>query len=229
MGGQKSSQDERGTAALKAVELDDRLGGLPVRVRVVEGKEPNHFLAMFQGKLKVFQGGLSSSFEGGPGDEREVAKTVGEEAHKANDTNVVFEGQEKDVFWSALGGKGPYKDERTFGKNDSQNAMPRLFHGSNASGSFKIEEILDFTQADLVTEDVMLLDVGNAIFVWLGKDSNENEKKLASDAASDYLSSDPTGRDKDIPVIVTKQGNEPPHFTGNFGAWDPTLWDNMVY
>ena len=92
-----------------------------------------------------------------------------------------------------------------------------------------VEEILDFTQADLVTEDVMLLDVGNAIFVWLGKDSNENEKKLASDAASDYLSSDPTGRDKDIPVIVTKQGNEPPHFTGNFGAWDPTLWDNMVY
>jgi len=284
--GQKSSQDERGTAALKAVELDDRLGGLPVQVRVVEGKEPNHFLAMFQGKLKVFQGGLSSSFEGGPrqelnegdnylmqvhgntplstvaiqvpleaaslntndcfvlvtkketwvwmgkgatGDEREVAKTVGEEAHKANDTNVVFEGQEKDVFWSALGGKGPYKDERTFGKNDNQNVMPRLFHGSNASGSFKIEEILDFTQADLVTEDVMLLDVGNAIFVWLGKDSNENEKKLASDAASDYLSSDPTGRDKDIPVIVTKQGNEPPHFTGNFGAWDPTLWDNMVY
>jgi hypothetical protein len=44
--------------------LDDRLGGLPVQVRVVEGKEPNHFLAMFQGKLKVFQGGLSSSFEG---------------------------------------------------------------------------------------------------------------------------------------------------------------------
>ena len=49
---------------MKAVELDDRLGGLPIQVRVVEGKEPNHFLAMFQGKLKVFQGGLSSSFEG---------------------------------------------------------------------------------------------------------------------------------------------------------------------
>ena len=70
----------------------------------------------------------------------------------------------------------------------------------------------------------MLLDVGNAIFVWLGKDSNENEKKLASEAASDYLSSDPTGRDKDIPVIVTKQGNEPPHFTGNFGVYPVVTW-----
>ena len=75
--------------------------------------------------------------KGATGDEREVAKNVGEEAHKANDTSVVFEGQEKDPFWSAIGGKGPYKDERTFGKNDTQNFMPRLFHGSNASGSFK--------------------------------------------------------------------------------------------
>ena len=49
---------------MKAVEIDDRLGGLPIQVRVVEGKEPNHFLAMFQGRLRVFQGGLSSSFEG---------------------------------------------------------------------------------------------------------------------------------------------------------------------
>ena len=48
-----------------------------------------------------------------------------------------------------------------------------------------VEEILDFTQADLVTEDVMLLDVGHAIFVWLGSDSNENERKLAVEAASE--------------------------------------------
>ena len=76
--------------------------------------------------------------KGATGDEREVAKNVGEEAHKSNDTNVVFEGQEKDQFWSLLGGKGPYKDERVFGKsNVSENFMPRLFHGSNASGSFK--------------------------------------------------------------------------------------------
>jgi len=49
---------------LKAVELDDRLGGGPVQVRVVQGKEPPHFLAIFQGKFTVFQGGLSSAFDG---------------------------------------------------------------------------------------------------------------------------------------------------------------------
>ena len=62
--GAHSSQDEQGTAALKAVEIDDRLGGAPVQVRVVQGKEPPHFLAIFQGKLVIYQGGLSSSFDG---------------------------------------------------------------------------------------------------------------------------------------------------------------------
>lgn len=92
-----------------------------------------------------------------------------------------------------------------------------------------VEEIWDFTQMDLVIDDVMLLDVGNAIYIWLGNESNEIEKKSAAEAASEYLSSDPSGRDKDIPIVVIKQGNEPPQFTGIFGAWDPNIWNNMVY
>lgn len=62
--GAHSSTDEQGTAALKAVELDDKLGGSPVQIRVVQGKEPKHFLAMFQGSLTIFQGGLASNFDG---------------------------------------------------------------------------------------------------------------------------------------------------------------------
>lgn len=55
--GRKSTQDEKGVSARKAVELDDSLGGAAVQVRVVHGKEPNHFLAMFQGKLRIYSGG----------------------------------------------------------------------------------------------------------------------------------------------------------------------------
>ena len=32
-----------------------------------------------------------------------------------------------------------------------------------------VEEVLNFTQVDLVTDDVMLLDTGETMFVWLGK------------------------------------------------------------
>jgi hypothetical protein len=55
--GENSSQDEQGAAALRTIELDQRLGGNPVQVRVVQGKEPQHFLAMFDGQMTVFSGG----------------------------------------------------------------------------------------------------------------------------------------------------------------------------
>ena len=49
---------------MKTVEIDDRLAGAAVQVRVVQGQEPAHFLAIFQGQLIIYQGGLSSSFDG---------------------------------------------------------------------------------------------------------------------------------------------------------------------
>lgn len=41
--------------AYQAVLLDAKYGGAPVQVRVVMGKEPRHFLAIFKGKLIIFQ------------------------------------------------------------------------------------------------------------------------------------------------------------------------------
>ena len=84
---------------------------------------------------------------------------------------------------------------------------------------------MNFSQVDLVTEDVMLLDVGEYLFVWLGKDSNKTERTEVLVTAKEYLLSDPSGRNTDIPIIVVKQGFEPPNFTGFFGAWDATLFE----
>lgn len=41
-----------------------------------------------------------------------------------------------------------------------------------------------------------------------------------------YIETDPSGRDKDTPVVVVKQGHEPPTFTGWFLGWDATRWDS---
>ena len=87
-----------------------------------------------------------------------------------------------------------------------------------------MEEVSNFVQNDLVTEDVMILDIGDTLFIWLGRDSNRQEREAVLTTAKEYLLSDPSGRDIDIPVILVKQGNEPPHFTGFFGAWDMELW-----
>ena len=49
-------------SALKTVELDDKLNGRAVQVRVVQNKEPDHFLLVFEGKMVVHSGGKASAF-----------------------------------------------------------------------------------------------------------------------------------------------------------------------
>ncbi|XP_038590734.1 adseverin-like [Micropterus salmoides] len=77
---------------------------------------------------------------------------------------------------------------------------------------------------DLATDDVMILDTWDQIFVWVGKDANEVEKTGSVKIAQDYVNSDPSGR-FGIPISTIKQGEEPLSFTGWFHAWDPKMWN----
>lgn len=61
--GRDSSTDEKGASALIAKDMDDTMGGSPVQVRVTQGKEPLHFLALFKGKMVIHQGGIASGFK----------------------------------------------------------------------------------------------------------------------------------------------------------------------
>lgn len=275
--GSKSSIDERGTSALKAVEMDDALGGAAVQVRVVQGKEPVHFMSIFDGKMIIFQGGKAGwdngekssdgpgdtymlqvrgtsalntkavqvdldaeslnsndvfvifsnravyiwSGKGSTGDEREMAKRIAS-ASPRNPT-MVFEGHEKEDFWACLGGKKPYSSDKRL--VEPENCHPaRLFQLSNAGGRFTCDEIPDFAQEDLVVDDVMILDVWDSVYIWVGSGANQQEKKEAARLAQEYIDTDPAGRDPDTPIYMVKQGMEPPTFTGFFGIWDKEMW-----
>ncbi|MCJ8745283.1 hypothetical protein PDJAM_G00128570 [Pangasius djambal] len=134
----------------------------------------------------------------------------------------VAEGKEPAGFWAALGGKKEYQTSTTL-KNTIK--PPRLFGCSNKTGRLTVEEVPgDFTQADLATDDVMLLDTWDQIFLWVGNDANEVEKKGAPKIAKEYVETDPAGR-RGIPITTIKQGAEPPTFTGWFQGWDAHMWD----
>ncbi|NWX55907.1 VILI protein, partial [Promerops cafer] len=162
--------------------------------------------------------------KGCSGDEREMAKTVADIISKM-EKPVIAEGQEPPEFWLALGGKSQYASSKRL-QEENPSVSPRLFECSNKTGTFLATEIIDFTQDDLDESDVYLLDTWDQVFLWIGKGANESEKEAAAAMAQEYLQSHPSGRDLDTPIIVVKQGYEPPTFTGWFLAWDPLNWDD---
>nr|XP_020640277.1 advillin isoform X1 [Pogona vitticeps] len=272
--GRHATVDELAASAYHAVEVDQRLNGEPVQVRVMMGKEPRHFLAVFKGKLVIFEGGTSrkggqeeespvrlfqiramdgtntkamevpasaSSLnsndvfllktqgdhylwygKGSSGDEREMAKQLATTLCDGLQETVV-EGQEPTEFWELLGGKAPYASEKRL-QQEFPDHPPRLFECSNKTGRFVVLEITDFTQDDLCESDVMLLDTWDQIFLWIGKEANAEERKEALTTAQEYLQTHPSGRETDTPILIIKQGFEPPNFTGWFLAWDPNRW-----
>ncbi|XP_024866437.1 gelsolin-like isoform X2 [Kryptolebias marmoratus] len=136
----------------------------------------------------------------------------------------VDEGQEEDAFWEALGGKKDYcRSKRLSNKMDAH--PPRLFACSNKTGNFMMEEVPgELTQDDLASDDVIILDCWDQVFVWIGNESQEEEKKEAATSAECYIKTDPAKRDPRTPIVTVKQGFEPPTFTGWFLGWDLDYW-----
>uniref|UniRef100_A0A4W5LRZ0 Advillin n=1 Tax=Hucho hucho TaxID=62062 RepID=A0A4W5LRZ0_9TELE len=281
--GRHASQDEIAASAFQAVALDQKYGNQPVQVRITMGKEPRHFMAMFKGKMVIFEGGTSRKSvsdpeppvrlfqvrgsdayntkaievpalaaslnsndvfllrsqsgihlwcgkcmcqmtRGSSGDERAMAKEVSSViGQHSTAEEIMAEGQEHTEFWNLLGGKAPYANNKRL-QQAALDHQPRLFECSNKTGRFIVTEVTQFTQDDLSEDDVMLLDTWDQVFLWVGNEANEVERKEAVVTSQEYLRTHPGSRDPDTPILLIKQGYEPSTFTGWFTAWDPSKW-----
>lgn len=67
--GSETSQDESGAAAIYTVQIDNKLGDIPVQHREVQGKESPSFKKIFKNSLKYVPGGVETGL-------RHVDKTV---------------------------------------------------------------------------------------------------------------------------------------------------------
>lgn len=274
--GRDSSSDEKAASALLTIDLDNSLGGEPVQVRVTQGAEPEHFFALFKGKVVVHNGGFQSGFKnrkeediksapvalyhihgnndnnahavqtktpvasalnsgdcfalntatgvyvwnglGANASERKCAANIAKIVGGARKLTSIDEGKEPQEFWDALGGKTEYATSKELAAG---NVEPRLFQCTTArAAGFRIDEVVNFNQDDLINDDVMLLDAYSEVFVWVGHDSTKQERDNSFKAALEYVVKVGDGRPADTPVFKVMAGNEPPNFTCHFHAWD---------
>ncbi|CAL8169673.1 unnamed protein product [Prunus armeniaca] len=128
------------------------------------------------------------------------------------------EGTESSAFWFALGGKQSYTSNKV-----SQEIVrdPHLFAFSFNKGKFQVEEIYNFTQDDLLTEDILILDTHAEVFVWVGQCVDLKEKQNAFEIGKKYIAMAASleGLPNNVPLYKVTEGNEPRFFTIYF-AWD---------
>ncbi|KAM3593129.1 uncharacterized protein V6R79_006649 [Siganus canaliculatus] len=124
--GRHATQDEIAACAFQAVNLDNKYNGAPVQVRVVMGKEPRHFLAIFKGKFIIFEGGTGRPTVDIPDTRTKLFQVRGTDDYNTKATEVVARASSlnsNDVFllkterlcylWY---GKGCSGDERVLGR-----------------------------------------------------------------------------------------------------------------
>jgi len=130
-------------------------------------------------------------------------------------------------FWGHFGGK-PDELGETSAAQQAKAAEEEAFashvnciyHVTDEDGEMSVtkvqEGVLDRSILDQEQDDVLLVDVGRVIFVWIGATSNPAEKREAMVKAQDFLAS--TGRPFWTPIERICSGAEPADFWKCFGC-----------
>ncbi|EPS61130.1 hypothetical protein M569_13669, partial [Genlisea aurea] len=158
--------------------------------------------------------GNQSSFE-----QQQLATKVAEFLKPGSIIKHTKEGTESSSFWFPLGGKQSYAGKKAVPEVVRD---PHLFEISINKGKFQVEEIYNFSQDDLLTEDVLILDTHAEVFVWIGQSSDSKNKQNAFEIGQKYteLAASLEGLAQNVPLYKVTEGNEPSFFTTYF-SWDP--------
>ncbi|XP_024402888.1 villin-3 isoform X1 [Physcomitrium patens] len=170
------------------------------------------FLLQTNSKLYAWSGNLST-FES-----QKASLLVAEILKPGVIARAMKEGLEPPLFWSSLGGKRKYASQREARDVPKD---PRLYACSLSQGNLKVIEVHNFTQDDLLTEDIMILDCHNIIYEWIGHNTSTDNKEHSLSIAKRFLerAEKLDGAQPDTPIFILAEGYEPIFFT-SFFSWD---------
>ncbi|KAI9352669.1 hypothetical protein BDR26DRAFT_907277 [Obelidium mucronatum] len=143
---------------------------------------------------------------------QETARRIESERQGSVDV-VVYDETDTDSspFWTALGGKGPVTSAEDAAKlaqkPAAEKVLIRLTDRDSGKLSYKVESKAPaIKRSQLDTKDVFICDSGDHVFVWVGKQSADIERKNALKFASDYLNTH--GRPLTLPITRVVEGVE---------------------
>lgn len=275
--GADSSQDERGTAAFKTVELDDILGDTPVQHREVSGYESPEFLALFGGRITLLDGGVASAFTNVKPEEykprllhikgkknvriqqvplsfkslnhgdsfvldagldiwlwngasagihekrkgEQVLTDLLESRLGKPKKKVIDESDDDEKFAAFLSGSKADIGAATPDIDDEKKAAAynkSLYRLSDSTGDLKITEVSsgkgNVKRAGLTSDDVYILDLGIAVFVYVGKKTSKNEQHNAISFAEKFAKQ--KGHPDTTPITRIVEGGESQAFLNGF-------------
>ncbi|XP_074648106.1 protein flightless-1 homolog isoform X2 [Tubulanus polymorphus] len=151
-------------------------------------------------------------------DEAKLAEEIAMDMYGNNHSiQFISEGEEpENFFWVGIGGRKKYEEGADYMRN------ARLFRCSNEKGYFTVsEKCSDFCQDDLADDDVMILDNGAQVFLWVGRKTSDVEIKLAFKSAQVYIQHMRNKQpDRPRKLLLCLKYKEPQRFNKCFHGWD---------
>merc|ERR1711887_223730 len=215
IGGQ-CSVDEQAVAAIKAVELDNLFGGLPIQHREVQGFESKRFKDQFPDGIMIKKGGMESGLQ--------KAETNAHEAKLfkvAGGMRPVM--TEVDMAWSSMNHGDVFvldsdKDAAADKAVTTEVAKSiDLFKVSDVTGEMKTEQVKEgnLSKDDLDANDAFLVSAGAlGIWVWLGRKATKEERQSAMQLGEKFIREN--GLPPQTALTRTFQGGEPEEFKSLF-------------
>ncbi|KAH7293292.1 hypothetical protein KP509_28G019500 [Ceratopteris richardii] len=136
----------------------------------------------------------------------------------AESTMSLKEGAESELFWEILGGRKVHPSHREPKENAKD---PQLFSCRIMKGQLQLIELFNFTQNDLLSDEVLVLDVHTDVYVWIGQSVSSKLKLMSFEIGQKFAEQAARydGRSLENPLYKIEEGHEPVFFK-SFFQWD---------
>ncbi|CAE7522761.1 Gel [Symbiodinium microadriaticum] len=169
-------------------------------------------------KIFVYNGATANRHEKAKG--IDVANKIrNEERGGRAEIFMLDEDPNNSEFWTPLGGQITVTNP---GEPDAHaDASPsRLFQVSDANGFTEVALHDNRLKRDLLSsDDVFIVDVGNKLYVWVGKKASASERRESMAHAMQYIAQN--GYPNNTPIERVSDGGETPTFKAEFVMWNP--------